>query len=679
MTSAANPALRDKVYAWAFIVTVAALPLVVNPFGPPAFGIPRLTWLRIGAAVLGVLVLFDLVDEGGARKVRSSAWLPLTAVTVSALLSTVFSVAPVTSLFGSYLRWEGLWTMACYWLIFVAAVRWGRNRTLFEWLWPSLLAGGALISILGILEFLGVVNLGEGMELFCAAGFGSSTAVTDRIVGTCGNAAFLGGYLAMIVCLALGISLAEDHGPGWWRPLAIGTGVLSAITLILTYARAAWLGAAFGVVAILVWRRPGWRTLATLGVALALAVALAAGAVAVAGRQSLVARVTGALAGGSAPQRLQIAKDTLPMIAGHAIIGVGLDAYGDVFARYQSLALLATGGGGNLKNDRAHNDLLQVAATQGLIGLAAWLWFLGAYAVAAATGLAKAPSGRAAATLLGAAAATIAYLVQAQFEFSTFVVAPLFWAMAGLVWSSASSYGHRPRPLLPRSLGRAALMSAVVAAVVSGFVAMSFWAADVAYNAGIAALYRRDAATAIADYRRAVAENPFEPLYRGSLGSALLSTSPRNPAAAAQQRAEAQAQFASADRLDPVATTADFLAGNAYVEFGARRGDRQMTGRAVTAYLRGLSHSPRSLDALTQLGRAYAFDGRWREALDTWGRAVAIMPDSPLLAAYEGRAYEKLGQRAFAIARYRAALTLDPTNRMATDGLKSLEGTAATR
>jgi tetratricopeptide (TPR) repeat protein len=52
--------------------------------------------------------------------------------------------------------------------------------------------------------------------------------------------------------------------------------------------------------------------------------------------------------------------------------------------------------------------------------------------------------------------------------------------------------------------------------------------------------------------------------------------------------------------------------------------------------------------------------------------ALAILPQSSNVLAWRGAAYQGLGDRERAIADYKAALTLDRTNRTAQAGLQSL-------
>lgn len=676
-----------------FIATVAGSAIAVNPFGVPAFGLPRLTLLRVGASILAVALLLELVE--GGHKVSSSAWVPLGFLVGAALLSTAFSVAPVVSTMGAYARWEGLSTLAIYWIVFASALKWGRRKVLFVWFTPALLAAAATVSLLGIAESLGLFRLARGLDLFCAAGFGSAKAGSSRIVSTCGNAAFLGGYLAMMAPLGLAVALGRNAPKPWWRPLAGGSAALAAVALLLTYTRAAWLGAALAVVVVVVVMRPTRRALLTAGIGLVAILAAAALAASASGSPSLAARLISAfeIRSGTLPQRLLIIRDTVPMVIDHWPTGVGLDAYGAVFPRYASPELLRTATRAGLANDRAHNDLLQVAATQGIVGLAAWLVFLAAYARAAVRGIRSMPDGWPRTALIGAAAATLAYLVQAQFEFSVFVSAPFFWALAGLVWASASSHspalapalaggsdpasGQHRGALTPTWLAAAIAWGAPVLAAATIVVAAAAWAADVGYNRGIAGLYASDIERALDGYGLAVAANPAEPLYQASLGSALVSATMRRPAETDRLLAEAERRFATAYVLAGPDPTPYFLAANAYLEFGARRGSLELALRSIEAYEHGLRYGPRSVEALTQLGRAYAFSGRWSDARLAWERALSIKRDDPTLLAYLGRALAELGDYAGAEERHRQALAIDPRNVTAREGLTSLETSRA--
>lgn len=75
--------------------------------------------------------------------------------------------------------------------------------------------------------------------------------------------------------------------------------------------------------------------------------------------------------------RLMMWRDTLPVIAERPLIGHGPDNFADPFAPHAGEDLRAFFG--QQVVDKAHNELLQVAATTGLLGLAAHLWVFVSY------------------------------------------------------------------------------------------------------------------------------------------------------------------------------------------------------------------------------------------------------------------------------------------------------------
>lgn len=145
---------------------------------------------------------------------------------------------------------------------------------------------------------------------------------------------------------------------------------LMALGVVFTLSRGAMiavLGATVAFLLGLAWLgRARWS--ATLGVVLALAIVAGAAWI---GTQPLSARLRAA--GADAGYRWLQSVTSIPMIADFPVLGVGLGAYGDVYYRYQPLALKP----GKDRYNHAHNDLLQFVIEVGLAGaaLAAWaLW-----------------------------------------------------------------------------------------------------------------------------------------------------------------------------------------------------------------------------------------------------------------------------------------------------------------
>ena len=105
--------------------------------------------------------------------------------------------------------------------------------------------------------------------------------------------------------------------------------------------------------------------------------------------------------------------------------------------------------------DKAHNQLLQVAATTGLLGLAAYLWVFASYFLNAYL--------RGGWALFALSGGVLAYVLQIQTSFSTIVDEVALWAVLGasvavmrLQEGGPAEPGPRRRARVPeRPLGKA--------------------------------------------------------------------------------------------------------------------------------------------------------------------------------------------------------------------------------
>ena len=207
---------------------------------------------------------------------------------------------------------------------------------------------------------------------------------------------------------------------------------LGLVALSVSGARAAWFGAAVvAVVALCVV--PRRRLVALLVVGAALVGVVVASVSGVAGRASSVASDDN----GGARGRLDEWRVAVRVIADHPVAGTGPEGYRIAFghavdARYEIKH------GREQTPDRAHNALLDVAATTGLPGLAL-------YVAALSVALAGAPRTlrRGSPLMAGAAVGVIAYFVQSLFLFPIAELEPIAWLLASMCLATTT------KPVVP--------------------------------------------------------------------------------------------------------------------------------------------------------------------------------------------------------------------------------------
>ena len=134
---------------------------------------------------------------------------------------------------------------------------------------------------------------------------------------------------------------------------------------------------------------------------------------------------------GAAGSRGETWKSGYRILADNPLFGIGPEDLKMVFPRYET-NLFRFKETFHVKQDRNHNETLDVSVTKGLITFFLYLWVL---AVMFKVGLDRARSGNQAERLMagGLLAAGLAYLVQNQFSFGVVAITSLFWTIWGMI------------------------------------------------------------------------------------------------------------------------------------------------------------------------------------------------------------------------------------------------------
>ena len=397
----------------------------------------RAVALALGALFIGTVVAVDprgLVPSGPARW---TVTLLIMGVAVCALLLRPVRVERVTGFL-----WLAL--IAC---LFLAAV--GGADSLHAWIgtpdrrlgwlaWCTLpllfLCGQALTAERDRrLVVRGAAVAASALGVWCAferAGWSliDESFAGHRVGGPFGQPAYVGAAAVLLLPMAAGVAF-DGRGGRVWRMIGALGAVLAGAALLLSQTRGAWLGvvlalALLGARHVAVVRRR-WREIAFAAVVLVVLFAVT----------PLGGRVADAfdLGHGTTRGRFDDWAVGARVIEHHPVFGVGPEGYRVVFPRVVSAGYVERNGTSVIP-DRAHNAVLDVGASGGVVAALLYAALLAALVAVAWRAL----RGRDPMTV-ALAGAVIAYVVQQQFLFPLSELDPLFWAAAGMLVASVAT------------------------------------------------------------------------------------------------------------------------------------------------------------------------------------------------------------------------------------------------
>ncbi len=346
------------------------MPLLFTQATVEGFEFPKFLALLLTAFLLLTVAIVALPGsrlQVAKRELRQPLSLAGLAFVASALVSTFASSAPSVSFFGHYLDFAGSLTFASYLILFLAVRQLIRTpeQRLTLLVAPTLSVGAVL--------FYGWL---QALDLdFYSWSETSAVGQWQRPFATLGHPNLLAAFLVLATPLA------------WWR-CSRGSSTekslrpflaLAAIGMIaLTLSRGAWLGAiAAGLVALAL--QPKWTSrfnVRWLVVSVVILSATVVGMNLFGGdlMHGVNQRLSHFFDGSG---RLAIWQTSWTMFKENPILGCGPDLFQQTYGRYGGIAWWRIEWGRT--PSRAHNDLLQILATQGTVGALALLFGLIAF------------------------------------------------------------------------------------------------------------------------------------------------------------------------------------------------------------------------------------------------------------------------------------------------------------
>lgn len=642
---------------------VALVPFVADPEGWFVYLPAR--WLFLVAGTGALLAALTACGRSPRAPSGAAAWVAL--ITVASAAALVSSGSRI-SVLGASDRLFGATTWLLHGSLAVLGATVVRSRADL-----SRLARAMCVAMLGV----ATVTLAQRGGWSWPAGASSPT----RPGGPFGNANFLGAYAVLATVVAAGVSLDRGERAAW-RTLGAAAATAGVAVAVLSGSRSSWLalsGAGVALAVAVTHRRtrvaaatpdgdapradaPGAdatrrrvRSGAVASVLLALGFAVAIGALA--GRSD---RFDG-LTEGTARGRVDTWAVAVGVLSERPVLGWGPEGFAEGAARSidDGWERRYTR---RLTPDRAHNGLLDVATTIGLLGATAYAVVLVATGRRLRMAARDARCGDGSApdtTVLGVVVGLVAYLAHQQLLFPLPDVDGLAWLLAGAVgslalpvdrssaslprwsprprWSPLPRWSARPR-WSPRVLGNRAvaerqpgsresnghLPSAARAA--GALAAVAVWVALVVVGTRgvVADRHARSAADAL-DRGEGTALNSAIASLDASPGQVLPALLAADAARSIGTEAALREGLAAVERTRVVGFDdgrLTFAAARLELALGTPADVRDATDR-IDAWL---ALDPARSEAWILLGDAHAAAGDDPAAIAAWERAVTLAP-----------------------------------------------------
>ncbi|HEY2925175.1 MAG TPA: O-antigen ligase family protein [Candidatus Eisenbacteria bacterium] len=639
---------------------VALVPVVFYRGATEVFEFPKTELLATGALVLFASPLARELSR--MRATGGRAWMrelpgrvasgarrdPLGAAIgfflLSAVASTLASIRFDASLFGAHASEAGLKTA------FATAAVYYTSRSLSGDPRHLDRLARAAAAALAVALFYALIQL-AGLDPFPwirSATLGG----LRRVPGTLGHANHLGAFIAMALPL-LGW-LATQAPSRRFRFFWISLAAASLPVLAATLSRGAWVACAVGIAAygLLAWRaRPrtakrGAARLVFAAVALALAAFLTP--LFTQFRPELFLRL-GQITDLSAPStqsRIHLWRAGIRMAADRPVLGVGTDAYLAAFPRYRTPEYWRIEWNG--LSAKAHNESIQVAATQGLLGLLAGLLVV-FFATRAVLGLSR---HRDVTIRAGAAAAGGALAAFAVQDLASFTVASTGILAAALAGWAAGVRMQAPKAVAASSNGMAdasapptpgARQDRAAAAIAGGAVTVIWmllvllpWLADTTVAPGMRAPLV--SAERVARLARASAFAPWDARIASELGRSLLarSFSETDSTRKGADLAQALTAFRRATLLSPTDGELRALLARTMAAQSAADPAAIPPAQVRPEFDRAIALEPENPNVLELVAQGYLEMGLTAEGRATALRCARLFPDFALPMADVG-------------------------------------------
>jgi hypothetical protein len=442
------------------------VPVIFDPHTGDVYNLPKYTLVVVAALALAGLWVVAAVHRAPLPLWRNGLQWLIGGIVVWTAVSAFAGVDTHVGVLGNYGSYDGLFLAAALGVVTMVTAEAFDVDDVRKVLVALAFSGGGVVLYYGLIQLHDVEFHGSKPWDFIHY---TTSSFTGNIFSTFGNPNHLGGYLAMIFPVVVVLGLGAKRW--YWRAAGGVVGVVLIVEVVRTVARGAWVAVVVAALVLAAFVAPELRRRAPVIVGSAVgALVIAVAGVAAFGRRFLAQPLSSLFQSGggtSVWQRFEIWKTALHIAVRNPVAGIGPDAFGLVYPKYQGVSWVKALGATYLVNG-AHDIFMNVFADQGFVGLALFLGILTAMALRSVgawrrcretergenTDLEMKERARSLRVTLGTVSASIvAYLVQALFNVQQVGLSFTFWLLVGLLVLLSRAAG------VPGTLRPAALVS----------------------------------------------------------------------------------------------------------------------------------------------------------------------------------------------------------------------------
>ncbi len=445
-----------------WLAVIFLIPIYINPFSHLAFHLSKVLLFQFAVIFMLAMAVADWIYTRSIPErfrfgniSKSALHIAILIFGLLSIVSTIISITPHTSFWGSYFRNDGLLTLICLILFFLIISSYIRSRTQVIKVIYSLLISSGIVSIIGILQ-----------------SFFSNILVvyisSKRVFSTIGNPLAVSVFLAIVIPFTMAMIFFRwkysSKGKNNWISLALI--VLLALQLwclyLAQYSITILLYLISPILFLTLWGFIHRNRIVSGIFALALIIILTAGTMVImrsasSGMQGGVSTgngdvpssgitqtqfttVTNRIAHWQGTIKMMIDSSKSPLIGdGLSFLripfGYGPETFPDTYQGYYPDNLKSSFMYNLSINDRPHNHYLYLAATVGILGLIAFLSMLVTFFYLSYRYIRRSTIGFDKLVIIALISGVVAYMSDSFFNPNSILAQYPLWLMFGLLSS----------------------------------------------------------------------------------------------------------------------------------------------------------------------------------------------------------------------------------------------------